>query len=162
VSGCTRIVDGQQHNRGIELDAGWHGGSWWVQAGGTWLHAKRERSIDPADDALQPTNVPERSLRGQVGYQLLALPELSFSATVSNESSRFILPDNSASIPAWTRMDLAARLVQRTAGTTLTWRLGVDNVTDKRAWRESPFQFGHVYLYPLAARTWRASLAVAF
>ncbi|HET7526015.1 MAG TPA: TonB-dependent receptor, partial [Burkholderiaceae bacterium] len=161
-SGCTRIVNGQQHHQGIELDAGWRGGRWWVQAGGTWLHAKRERSIDPADDALKPTNVPERSLRGQLAYQLLEVPELSFSATVANESSRFILPDNSASIPSWTRLDLAARLIQRLGGTTLTWRLGVDNATDKRAWRESPFQFGHVYLYPLAPRTWRASVAAAF
>jgi len=81
---------------------------------------------------------------------------------VSNESARFILPDNTASVPAWTRLDLAARLVQRLANQTLTWRLGVDNATDRRAWRESPFQFGHVYLYPLAPRTWRASLSAAF
>jgi len=161
-AGCTRIVDGQQRHRGIELDAGWRGGPWSVQAGGTWLRAQRERSIDPADDGLKPTNVPERSLRGQLGYQVPALPELWFGATVSNEAARFILPDNSASIPSWTRLDLVARLVQRVADTTLTWRLGVDNATDRRAWRESPFQFGHVYLYPLAPRTWRASLAAAF
>jgi iron complex outermembrane receptor protein len=81
---------------------------------------------------------------------------------VANEGARFILPDNSASIPSWTRLDLAARLVQRLSASTLTWRLGVDNATDRRAWRESPFQFGHVYLYPLAPRTWRASLTAAY
>jgi iron complex outermembrane receptor protein len=159
---CTRLVDGQQRHHGIELDAGWRGGPWSVQAGGTWLTAKREGSIDPADDALKPTNVPEHSLRGALGYQLPSVPELALSATVSSEASRFILPDNTASIPSWTRLDLAARLVQRLANQTLTWRLGVDNVTDKRAWRESPFQFGHVYLYPMAPRTWRASVAAAF
>jgi iron complex outermembrane receptor protein len=159
---CTRLVDGQERHRGIELDAGWHGGPWLVQAGATALRATRERSIDPAIDGLKPTNVPERSLRASLAYQVIAVPELTLSATVANESSRFILPDNSASIPSWTRLDLAARLVQRLASTTLTWRLGVDNATDRRAWRESPFQFGHVYLYPLAPRTWRASLAAAF
>jgi iron complex outermembrane receptor protein len=41
---------------------------------------------------------------------------------------------------------------------TLTWRVGLDNALDRRAWKESPTQFGHVYLYPLAPRTWRASL----
>ena len=159
---CTRLIDGQQRHRGIELDAGWHGGPWSIQAGATLLRATREKSIDPADDGLKPTNVPERSLRAALGYQVSSAPELTLSAVVVNEGSRFILPDNSASVPAWTRLDLAARLVQRLADTTLTWRLGVDNVADRRAWRESPFQFAHGYLYPLAPRTWRASVAAAF
>ena len=159
---CTRVVDGQQRHRGLELDAGWHAGVWSLQAGGTLLHTARERSANPADDALKPTNVPERSARAAIGYQLPDVPELTLGATVSHESSRLILPDNTARIPSWTRLDLAARWVQRLARQTLTWRLGVDNATDKRAWRESPFQFGHVYLYPLAARTWRGSLTAAF
>lgn len=159
---CTRVVDGQQRHRGIELDATWRGGPWSVQAGATLLRATRERSSDPADDALRPTNVPERSLRAALGYEVPNVPELTLGAAVSNESSRFILPDNSASIPSWTRLDLAARLMQRLADHTLTWRLGVDNVADRRAWRESPFQFAHVYLYPLAPRTWRGSLNATF
>ena len=39
-----------------------------------------------------------------------------------------------------------------------TWLLGVDNVTDKRYWRESPYAFVHIYLYPGAPRTLRVSL----
>jgi iron complex outermembrane receptor protein len=159
---CTRRMDGEQRHRGIELNAGWSGGPWSIQAGATLLRATRERASDPANDGLKPTNVPERSLRAALGYQVLSVPELTLNAVVANEASRFILPDNSASIPAWTRLDLAARLVQRVADYTLTWRLGVDNATDRRAWRESPFQFAHVYLYPFAPRTWRASLAAAF
>jgi iron complex outermembrane receptor protein len=42
-----------------------------------------------------------------------------------------------------------------------TWVLGVDNVTGHRYWRESPYQFSHVYLYPGAPRTLRLSLTVA-
>jgi iron complex outermembrane receptor protein len=38
----------------------------------------------------------------------------------------------------------------------------VDNVFDRRAWREAPYQFSHAYLYALAPRTWRASLEAAF
>ncbi len=159
---CTREVDGQQHHRGIELDATWRGGPWTLEGSATALRAKRERSLDPANDGLKPTNVPERSLRAQVSYQVPALPELTLSAGAKHEGSRIVLPDNTASIPSWTTLDLAARLVQRWAGTTLTWRVGVDNATDQRAWRESPYQFDHVYLYPLQPRTWRASVQAAF
>jgi hypothetical protein len=44
------------------------------------------------------------------------------------------------------------------SGGRLVWRAGVDNVVDRRAWQESPYQFSHVYLYPMTARTWRLSL----
>jgi iron complex outermembrane receptor protein len=159
---CTRVLDGQQRHRGVELDATWRSGAWSVEGSATALKARRERSLDPASDGLKPTNVPERSLRAQVGYQMPALPELTFTAGVKHEGSRVVLPDNSASIPSWSTLDLAARWVQRMAGTALTWRLGVDNATDKRAWRESPYQFSHAYLYPLAPRTWRASVQAAF
>jgi iron complex outermembrane receptor protein len=160
---CTRLVDGQQRHRGVEVDAQWRGGPWSLQAGGTLLRAARERSANAADDDLKPTNVPEHSLRAALGYQPSAVPGLTLGATVSYESSRFVLPENTASVPSWTRLDLSARWVQRLAvSQTLTWRLGVDNATDKRAWRESPFQFGHVYLYPLAPRTWRGSVQATF
>jgi len=35
------------------------------------------------------------------------------------------------------------------------------NITDKRYWKESPFQFGHVYLYSGAPRTFRVALTAA-
>ena len=47
------------------------------------------------------------------------------------------------------------------AGTTLTWRAGVDNVLDRRAWKESPYEFGHAYLFPLPPRTFRLSVEAA-
>ncbi|MCW5658815.1 MAG: TonB-dependent receptor [Burkholderiaceae bacterium] len=159
---CTRVLDGRQRHRGVEFDATWRQGAWTVEGSATALKARRERSQDPADDGRKPTNVPERSLSAQASYQLLALPELTLTAGVKHEGSRIVLPDNSAGIPSWTTLDLGARLVQRKAGTTLTWRLGVENATDKRAWRESPYQFSHAYLYPLAPRTWRASVQAAF
>ena len=73
-----------------------------------------------------------------------------------------VLPDNSIEAPGWTRLDLSASLQRRVGGVTTLWRLGLDNATDARAWREAPYQFGHAYLFPLAPRTWRASLQVGF
>ena len=69
-----------------------------------------------------------------------------------------VLPDNSVRIPAWTRVDLGVRHVQAVGGTQLTWRLSLDNATDRRAWKEAPYQYGHAYLFPMAPRTWRAAL----
>ena len=34
----------------------------------------------------------------------------------------------------------------------------IKNVTNQNAWRESPFQFGHSYLFPMTPRTFALSL----
>ena len=64
------------------------------------------------------------------------------------ESSREVLPDNSAKIPSVTKFDLGARYETKSStGTLWTLRAGIDNVFDRRAWRESPYQFSHAYLF---------------
>ena len=115
-------------------------------------------SSDPAVDGKQPTNVPARTLKLQADHRLAALPGLTLQGAFVAESHRQVLPDNSAQIPGWARIDLGARLDTRWAGSAVTWRAGVDNVADRRAWRESPYQFGHAYLFPLAPRTFRVSV----
>ena len=45
---------------------------------------------------------------------------------------------------------------------TRPWILGADNLFDKRYWKESPYQYGHVYLFPGAARTWRLAMQASF
>ena len=63
-------------------------------------------------------------------------------------------------VKAQRRVDAAARFETTWGANLWTWRAGVDNLFDKRAWRESPYQFGHAYLYPLAPRTLRLSVQV--
>ena len=54
------------------------------------------------------------------------------------------------------------RYVQPLGGSTLTWRAGVDNLFDRRAWRESPYQYEHAYLFPTEPRTFHASIEAKF
>jgi iron complex outermembrane receptor protein len=76
-------------------------------------------------------------------------------------SRRAVVADNSVYIPGYGVMDLGARFEHKLGDSKFTWRAGVDNIFNRRAWRESPYQFDHVYLYPLAARTFRASIDVS-
>jgi iron complex outermembrane recepter protein len=153
---CTRAIDGEAVHRGIEAQLGSRVGAWRWQASALLLHARREGGSNPALNGLAPVNVPSRSLRLHAGYSLTAATELQ--ATLSHESSRSVLPDGSARIPGWTRLDLGLKAEQRVQGAQLTWRLGIDNLADTRAWKEAPYQFGHAYLFPMAPRTVRLSL----
>ena len=160
---CTRQIDGSARHRGLEGQLGWQQGAWTWQASAMLLDAERRGSAKAGVNGLRPVNVPQSSLRLASSYRVAALPGLELQAALAAEGDRMVLPeDNSVRIPGWTRVDLGARWRQEVGGTALTWRVGVDNVADRRAWKESPYQFGHVYLYPLAARTWRGSVQASF
>jgi len=157
-SGSAVTADGNERHRGLEANADlkWTGGG--LLLSGMKLHARREGSSDASINGKKPVNVPETTLKLHARQDLL--PGLQAQAGLVYEGSRTVLPDASLQIPAWTRLDAGLRYTQGSAHQLYVWRMGVDNLTDRRAWRESPFQYGHVYLYPMAPRTWRVSLEV--
>ena len=159
---CTRGLVGEQRHQGVEGSLAWRSGAWGVRAGAQWLHARVEVPGDPTQDGKKPTNVPAVTARVQADWQVpqvIAGGGLRLLAAGTYESAREVLPDNSVQIPSVTKFDLGARYEMRSsAGTTWTLRAGIDNVFDRRAWRESPYQFSHVYLFPLEPRTLRVSL----
>ncbi len=160
---CTQQADGSALHQGLEASANWHAGAWTLGAAAMWLDAERRGSADPAVNGQRPPNVPERTLRLHADYRVAALPGLRLLAGLVHEGDRTLLPNGGAlRIPAWTRLDLGLVHRHSVDGTTLTWRAGVENATDERAWRESPYQFEHIYLYPMAPRTWRVSLQADF
>ena len=157
---CLRRSDGIAHHRGVEAEAEWRKGELSLRGSAMLLRARRSGSANALIAGLQPTNVPARSLKLQAAYNVSALPGLALVGFLTHEDRRMVLPDNSLATPGWTRIDLGARYTQRVGQQTFVWRLGVDNATDRRAWQEAPYQFGHAYLYPLAPRTVHAALAV--
>ncbi|HEY6134937.1 MAG TPA: TonB-dependent siderophore receptor [Rubrivivax sp.] len=160
---CVRAIDGSARHRGLEGQLTWRQGVWSWQASVMLLDAERRGSSRAAVNGLRPVNVPRSSLRLGANYRVESTPGLELQGALVSEGDRMVLPDdNSVRIPSWSRLDLGARWRVDLAATTLTWRVGVDNVTDHQAWKESPYQFGHVYLYPLPPRTWRASAELAF
>jgi iron complex outermembrane receptor protein len=158
-AGCLiHAVDGRAQHRGLEASARWHQGPWQLGASAMLLQARINGSSDPALNGKRPTNAPAQTVKAQAGYDIVALPGASLNAALTSDSNRMVLPDNSASVPSWTRIDLGLRYAQQAGGATLVWRVGVDNATDRRAWRESPYQFAHAYLFPLPPRTWRLAM----
>jgi len=158
---CTRGLVGEQRHQGMEGSLTWRGGTWGVRAGAQWLHARIESPGDPMLDGKKPTNVPAVTARLQGDWQLPAVAggALRLLAAGTYESAREVLPDNSVQLPSVTKFDLGARYETKSgAGITWTLRAGIDNVFDRRAWRESPYQFSHAYLLPLEPRTLRVSL----
>jgi iron complex outermembrane receptor protein len=159
---CTGAFDGEQRHRGVEGSAQWTSGPWRLGGALSVLDAERRGStIQPAVNGQHPVNVPAFTARLQAGYRFAALPSSELAAQLSHEAKRNVLPDGSLTLPAWTRLDVAFHYDRKIAGTDTRWTVGVDNVADRKYWRESPFQFGHAYLYPGAPRTLRVGVTAA-
>jgi iron complex outermembrane recepter protein len=155
---CERVIDGVAQHRGLEAQASQRWGVWQASGSALLLEARRRGSNDVALNGLAPPNVPSRSLRATLAWLPRDDTELALQAR--HEGPRYATPDNSARIPAWTQLDATARWQQRAGEHTLIWQAGIDNLGNTRAWKESPYQFGHVYLFPLAPRNLRLSLTV--
>ena len=158
----ARVIDGSARHTGIEAEAEWRAGALSLRASALLLRARRQGATDPTLNGKRPTNVPAQSQKLQAAYNIAAVPGLAVLGYLSHEGQRQVLPDNSIATPGWTRLDLAARLTSKVSGNTVVWRVGMDNVMNRRAWKEAPYQYNHAYLYPLAPRTVSASARISF
>ena len=152
---CTRQADGDDRHLGLELNAATLIGPWSFNAGLTLINAERQGSATATINGKRPVNVPDAVFRAGADYRVVAVPGLSLHGHLSHEASRSALPDQSVTIPSWTRVDTALRYNTRIHKTDTTWTLGVDNLFDRRYFKESPYQFSHSYLFPGAPRTVR-------
>jgi iron complex outermembrane recepter protein len=159
-TGSSLVFDGEQHHQGLELQASHALGAWQLNASASWLHARRQNAVvNAALNGLRPTNVPGHILRLNAAYRFA--PEWLAGLHLSREGNRALLPDNTLMLPAWTRLDASLKWETQLQGQATTVHLGIDNLLNKQFFKEGPYQFGHVYLFPAAPRTLRLSVSMA-
>jgi iron complex outermembrane receptor protein len=155
----TRYLDGKQTHKGIELGANWTERQWKFGTTAQWLHAEiSDVAQNPNLVGTTPLNVPKFVLRSMAEYRYASIPGLRTGLRLSHEGERRVTEDGSVQLPAWTTLDAIAHYDTKFNNVASSWTLGIDNLADKRYWRESPKQFGHYYLYPGAPRTLRATV----
>jgi iron complex outermembrane receptor protein len=155
----SRLLDGKQTHQGIDLGASLSTGQWKLGSQAQWLQAKISDVTQTSGVVgTTPLNVPQFVWRGMAEYRYANVPGLRSGLRVSHEGERNVTETGSIQLPAWTTFDATAHYDKKMNGVSSTWTLAIDNLADKRYWRESPKQFGHYYLYPGAPRTLRATV----
>ncbi|MES2186821.1 MAG: TonB-dependent siderophore receptor [Pseudomonadota bacterium] len=163
ISPCQGANDGEAVHQGAEFSAQWTQGPWRLAGGLTLIDAKRRgSSMQPALNGQRPTNVPDNVIRAQAGWRVPGIAGLELLGSLSHEGRRAVLPDDSINLPGWTRIDAGLRYNQKLDGTPVQWTLNIDNVANRRYWKESPSQYGHVYLYQGAPRAVRVGMRASF
>ena len=129
----------------------------------TALDAKFTKAVDPTLAGQRVTNVPRVKASIFADYKIAAIQGLALNALATAESGKTVTADGSVTLPNAWQLDVGARYDQVIAGKATTWRLNVENVTNRIYWREAPTQYwGGIYLFPSTPRTVRASVTVAF
>lgn len=142
----TRIfsVNGKQRNRGLELTAfGEVVPGIRVLGGASRIDAVQVRTED-ADgdgrgdlDGRKATGVPDWQVNLGGEWDVRSLPGLTFTGRAIYTSRQYVDPDESRTIPGWTRYDVGVRYTAAVAGKPLTFRATVENVTDHDYWSSS-------------------------
>lgn len=160
---CTGRYDGGAVHQGLETTLGWAQGPWRLDGGATVLAAERRGSTEtPALNGTRPTNVPRLVMRAKAAYAVAAVPGLSLDGGLVHEGRRSVLADRSIELASWTRLDAGVRYATKVQGVATHWTLAVENLTDRRYYKESPTQYGHVYLFTGTPRTLRLALQADF
>jgi iron complex outermembrane receptor protein len=155
-------LDGDSRHQGIEGQVHTRIQNYGLDLSAMVLDARRRHSVSDDINGQAPSNVPDYTLKMSHSYRVSALPGLSLQGDIVHEGPRTADVAADERIPAWTRVDVAASLAQNWGSHAITWRLGINNLLDTRAWVESPTQFDHIYLFPMAARSFTASMQLSF
>lgn len=142
-------IDGKAVHQGLEVDLQKKWQQTEMTFSGMWLHASRKDSaLNPAINGQRPVNLPDHTVRVRGVYHLASVPGLSLDTRLSYEGDRAVTADNSITLDAWTRWDVGSTYRFGASPKTTQLRLAVENVADQKYWKESPTQYGHIYLYP--------------
>ena len=158
----TYVQQGQQKNTGLELGASGHVTSdLQIHASAAAIRARVENSGTEAYEGHQAINVPRLRAALQADYAL-PVPGLALLGGARYSASKYASQAGNVEVGGYTVFDLGSRYSTRISGYDTVLRLTVDNVFDKRYWRDVGDYLGDNYLFQGAPRTARLSASVSF
>lgn len=159
----TYMQQGQQKNIGLELGAsGWLTSDLQINASAAAIRARVEDSGTDAYDDHQALNVPRLRAALQADYSIPGVPGLALLGGLRYSASKYANQEGTVAVGGYSVFDVGSRYRTRIAGYDTVLRLTVDNVFDKRYWRDVGDYLGDNYLFQGAPRTARVSASVSF
>lgn len=158
----TYVQQGQQKNIGLELGAsGWVTSNLQLQASAAAIRARVKNSGTDAYEGHQAINVPNLRAALHAEYSL-PLPGLALLGGARYSASKYASQAGNVAVGGYTVFDVGSRYRTRIGGYDTVLRLTVDNLFDKRYWRDVGDYLGDNYLFQGAPRTARLSASVSF
>ncbi|SSB98511.1 iron complex outermembrane recepter protein [Pseudomonas sp. 43mfcvi1.1] len=157
----TFTQQGEQKNTGLELSAnGWASQRLQISASVAAIRARVSDSGTPAYEGHQAINVPtlRASLYGD--YALPWVEGLALLGGVQYSGSKYANRQGEVETGAYAIFNVGSRYSTRIDGYDTVFRLTVDNLFDKRYWRDAGEYMGDGYLFQGAPLTARLSASI--
>ena len=134
-------LDGEQRNRGIELNVfGELRPGIRLLGGVMWIDGELVKTSGGTNDGNSAIGVSKVNLNLGGEWDPGFLPGLTLTGRAIHTGSSYLNAANTQSVSSWTRYDLGARYALKTGGNTLvTLRATVENLLDRNYWTATDF-----------------------
>ncbi|MET3434962.1 iron complex outermembrane receptor protein [Herbaspirillum seropedicae] len=162
-AGFTYVQQGQQTNTGVELGAnGKLTPRLAIGAAATVLRARASDTGTASFDDQQVVNVPRLRTAVYADYAVPGMEGVNVMGSWNYSASKPATRDGSVNLPAVHVFNAGLRYQLRVNGHAATLRANIDNLFDKRYWKDAGQYLGDGYVHLGAPRTARLSLQYDF
>ncbi|MBK4998099.1 TonB-dependent siderophore receptor [Pseudomonas sp. S31] len=159
----TYVQQGKQENIGLELSAnGRLTDQLQVSASAAAIRARIDDSGTDSYEGHQAINVPKFRASLHADYSIPGIKGLALLGGLRYSASKYASQAGNVKVDGYTVFDAGARYSMDVEGYQTVLRLTVDNLFDKRYWRDAGEYMGDGYLFQGAPRTARLSATVSF
>lgn len=159
----TYVQQGQQKNTGLELSAnGWATERLQIATSVAAIRARVNSSGTPQYEGHQTINVPKLRASVYADYALPWVNGLAVLGGVQYSASKNANRTGNVEVGDYALVNIGSRYTTKVEGYETVLRLSVDNLFDKRYWRDAGEYMGDDYLFQGAPLTARLSASVNF
>ncbi|NIL17365.1 TonB-dependent siderophore receptor [Pseudomonas sp. AN3A02] len=159
----TYVQQGQQKNTGLELSAnGWATERLQIAASVAAIRARVTGSGTPEYEGHQAINVPKLRASLYADYALPWVDGLALLGGVQYSANKYANRTGDVEVGDYAIVNVGSRYTTKLDGYETVFRLSVDNLFDKRYWRDAGEYMGDDYLFQGAPLTARLSATVNF
>ena len=159
----TYVQQGEQKNTGVELSAnGWATERLQIATSVAAIRARVSGSGTAAYEDHQAINVPKLRASVYADYALPWVNGLAVLGGVQYSAKKYANRTGNVEVGDYAVVNVGSRYSTRVDGYETVFRLSVDNLFDKRYWRDAGEYMGDDYLFQGAPLTARLSATVNF
>lgn len=159
----TYVQQGEQKNTGLELSAnGWATQRLQIATSVAAIRARVSGSGTPEYEGHQAINVPTLRASAYADYALPWVNGLAVLGGVQYSAKKYANRTGNVEVGDYAVVNVGSRYTTKVDGYETVFRLSVDNLFDKRYWRDAGEYMGDDYLFQGAPLTARLSASVNF
>ncbi|WHP30175.1 TonB-dependent siderophore receptor [Trabulsiella odontotermitis] len=157
------VLDGEQRNRGVELNIfGEPLLGLRLNGSTTWLDPELTKTAGGTNDGHDAIGVARFYAVLGAEYDIKPVEGLTATAKVNHTGSQYADAANSKKLDSYTTLDLGVRYKMRLNAdqNEMVWRVGVDNVTNEKYW--ASVEDNGTYVFQGEPRTLKVSMSYDF